>query len=75
MRKILSLLVGFGLGMAVGAALVMLFAPTVGDQLTANLKRGWDETLADARKASAAKRAELEAQLNAKRTRAIQRAS
>jgi gas vesicle protein len=75
MRKILSLLIGFGLGMAVGAALVMLFAPTAGDQLTANLKRGWDETLADARKASAAKRAELEAQLNAKRTRAVQRAS
>jgi gas vesicle protein len=67
MRKILSLMLGLGLGAGVGVLIVMLFAPTSGEQLIANLKAGWQETLAAARVASAERREELEAELAAKR--------
>lgn len=67
MRKIASLLLGLGVGAGVGALVVTLFAPTSGSQLVANLKAGWEETLAAARVASAERRAELEAELAAKR--------
>jgi gas vesicle protein len=67
MRKILSLMLGLGLGAGVGVLIVMLFAPTSGEQLIANLKAGWQETLAAARVASAERRKELEAELAAKR--------
>jgi gas vesicle protein len=63
MRKIISLMVGFSLGAAIGAAMVMLFSPTSGEQLVDNIKRGYAETMAEARKASVLRRAELEAQL------------
>jgi gas vesicle protein len=63
MRKLMSLVIGFGLGAAIGAAMVMLFSPTSGEQLIDNIKRGYAETMAEARKASAVRRAELEAQL------------
>lgn len=67
MRKIASLLIGLGLGGAAAVLLVTLFAPTSGAQLVANLKAGWQETLAAAQAASAERRKELEAQLAAKR--------
>ncbi len=67
MRKLASLLLGLGLGAGVGALVVTFFAPTSGAQLVANLKAGWEETLAAARVASAERRAELEAELAAKR--------
>jgi len=67
MRKIASLMLGMGLGAGVGVLVVTLFAPTSGEQLIANLKAGWEETLAAARFASAQRRQELEAQLAAKR--------
>lgn len=63
MRKIISLTLGFGLGAAIGATMVMLFSPTSGEQLVENIKRGYAETMAEARKASALRRAELEAEL------------
>lgn len=63
MRKLMSLGVGLGLGAAFGAAVVMLFAPVSGEQLVANLKQGWEETMDEARKASEQRRLELEAQL------------
>lgn len=69
MRKIFSLMVGLGLGAAVGVALVMLFAPTSGEQVVANLKRGWQETMDEARKASQQRRETLEAELAARRSR------
>jgi len=69
MRKILSLAVGFGLGAAIGATMVMLFAPTSGEQLVENIKRGYAETMAEARAASLVRRAELEAQLAQMRTK------
>ena len=67
MRKILSLMLGLGLGAGIGVLIVMLFAPTSGEQLVANLKAGWEETLAAARLASSERRKELEAELAAKR--------
>lgn len=67
MRKILSLMLGLGLGAGVGVLVVTLFAPTSGEQLVANLKAGWQETMAAARLASAERRTELEAELAAKR--------
>ncbi|MBL8118381.1 MAG: YtxH domain-containing protein, partial [Anaerolineae bacterium] len=62
-------MVGLGLGAAVGVALVMLFAPTSGEQVVANLKRGWQETMDEARKASQQRRETLEAELAARRSR------
>jgi gas vesicle protein len=67
MRKLFSLMIGFGLGALIGAALVMLLAPQSGDQLVAKLKQGWEETMAEARKASQERRIELQAELAAKR--------
>lgn len=69
MRKIASLAVGFGLGATLGAVMVMLFAPTSGEQLIESIKRGYAETMTEARKASALRRAELEAQLAQKRAK------
>jgi gas vesicle protein len=62
-RRLLSLVIGMGLGAAVGVAIVMLFAPTTGDQWVKELKRGWSETMEEARKASEQRRRELEAEL------------
>lgn len=63
MKQLVSLALGFGLGALAGAALVMLFSPVSGEQVAANLKRGWQETMEEARRASAARQAELEAEL------------
>ncbi len=67
MRKLFSLLIGFGIGAGIGAVLVMLLVPQSGDQFIASLKRGWEETLAEARTASQKRRIELQAELAAKR--------
>ena len=72
MRKLLSLGLGLGLGAGLGVLLVTLFAPTSGEQLIANLKAGWEETMAAARIAAAERRKELEAELAAKRLSAPQ---
>jgi gas vesicle protein len=71
MRKILSLITGFGLGAAIGGVMVTLFAPESGKELAEHVKRGYAETMAEARQASTVRRAELEnqlAQLRAKNT-------
>ncbi|HEX2906711.1 MAG TPA: YtxH domain-containing protein [Phototrophicaceae bacterium] len=67
MNKLLSLALGFGIGAALGAALVVLVAPMSGEELVARLKQGWEETKIEARKASEIRRAELEAELAQKR--------
>lgn len=61
MRRILSLLIGFGLGGLIGAVLVRLLPGT--PELKARLRQGWRDSLADARAASAQRRTELEAEL------------
>lgn len=63
MRKLLSWMLGLGLGAAAGAVVVMLFAPASGQDIILALQRGWAETLNEARKANAKRRAELEAEL------------
>ena len=63
MRKLLSWMLGLGLGAAAGALLVMLFAPASGQEIMASLQRGWAESLNEARRANGKRRAELEAQL------------
>lgn len=73
MRKLVSLALGFGLGAAIGATMVMLFSPTSGEELVENIKRGYAETLAEARQASALRRAELETQLAHMRAKNIPR--
>ena len=73
MHKLISLTLGFGLGTAIGATMVMLFSPTSGEQLVENIKRGYAETMAEARKASALRRSELEAELAQMRAKNVPR--
>lgn len=63
MNKLVSLGIGLALGASVGVLAVLLFTPASGEELVSNLKQGWQETLDEARRASVARRAELEAQL------------
>ena len=69
MRKIVRFLLGGLLGGAAGAGLVALFSPVSGEAVVTNLKRGWAETLAEARQASQEREAELKAQFADRRTR------
>lgn len=63
MNKTLSWLLGIGLGSLAGVLLVMFFSPVSGQQLMAQLKKGWAASLAAAREANMARQAELEAEL------------
>ena len=63
MVKLLSWMLGLGLGAAVGALLVMLFSPASGQEITASLRKSWQATLDDARQANAKRQADLEAEL------------
>jgi gas vesicle protein len=63
-RGFMSWLVGFVLGSAMGAALMILFAPFLGDDLKAILKQRYDDAMNEAHLASENKRVELEAQLS-----------
>ena len=63
MGKLLSWMLGLGLGAAVGALLVMFFAPASGQELMTSLHQSWQLTLAEARRANAERQAELEAEL------------
>ncbi|NWF67721.1 MAG: YtxH domain-containing protein [Chloroflexi bacterium] len=69
MRTLISWLLGFSLGAALGAALVMLFAPLSGQELKDALKQHYADALEAGRQASAARRAEMEAQLAQMRQR------
>lgn len=63
MNKITSWLIGLGIGLTVGAALVALFSPIPGDEVLRRLRAGFAETLDEARRASEDKRKALEAEL------------
>lgn len=59
----MSFLVGSGLGIAAGIALVTLFSPLSGRELQQNLRQHYQQALAAGRKAAAEKRAALEKEL------------
>jgi len=61
--KLASWAIGFSLGAAVAAVIVALFAPISADEVRARLRAGYQETLAEARKAALAERERLEKQL------------
>jgi gas vesicle protein len=69
MSRLLGLVIGFIVGAALGATLVVLFSPVSGDQLVRSLKDGYTETMAEARSVSAQRRAELEAELKRRQSR------
>jgi hypothetical protein len=61
--KIVSWMAGLGMGGAVGTLLVMVLVPTSREEIVRRLKTGLNETMAEARRASADRRAQLEAEL------------
>lgn len=63
MIKIVSWMAGLGMGGAVGTLLVMVLVPTSREEIVRRLKTGLNETMAEARRASADRRAQLEAEL------------
>ncbi len=63
MHKLTSFLFGIGLGAIAAVLLVTLFSPVSGREVRDNLKAHYQNALDEARKASAAKRGELEAEL------------
>ncbi len=66
MNKLASLGLGFLVGTLIATALVALFAPVSGKALRLQLKDGFDETMDEARRASADRQRELEADLERK---------
>lgn len=64
MRKFVSLLAGLGIGSALGALLIALFSPVTSDEFRAHLKAHYEQALEEGRKASAARRTELEQELH-----------
>jgi len=63
MRKLISLGLGFIVGAGFAIVIVALFAPTSGKALRDEIKRGVDDTFEEARRASADRQHELEAEL------------
>ena len=63
MRKIRSLLLGFGLGGVLGALLVAFFSPVTSDEFRANWRLHYQRALRAGRMASQKRRAELEGDL------------
>jgi len=61
--KLASWAIGFSLGAAVAAVIVALFVPIDSEEVRARLRAGYQETLAEARKAALAERERLETQL------------
>lgn len=64
MNRFASFLNGFIVGALVGAAFALLMAPKSGDQLRAEIKHEVDDILDEGRRASEARREELEQQLS-----------
>jgi len=65
MRKTVSLLVGLLAGAVVGAAAATLLAPYSGTELQQRMRARVQELIEEGRRAATARRAELEAQLEA----------
>lgn len=63
MNKLIGLGIGLAVGAVIGVAVVALFAPISGKALRREIKRGYDDTMEEARIASETKQRELEAEL------------
>ena len=63
MRKLFSFLLGFIMGMLVGAAIAMLLAPEAGDATRGQIQLRAQQVIDEGKRAAAERRAELEAQL------------
>ena len=63
MRRFLSLLVGLGIGAAIGALLVTFFSPVTSEEFRANWESHYQRAMAAGRRASAERREELEGEL------------
>jgi gas vesicle protein len=63
MKKLLGLLLGFIVGALIGATLVVLLSPVSGEELIQNIKKGYADSLEEARRVSAERRAHMEAEL------------
>ena len=63
MRKVVSLLVGLLVGAVVGAAVAILLAPYSGPELQKQIRTRVQGLIEEGKRAAAARRAELEAQL------------
>ncbi len=68
MRKVLNFLAGFFVGGLIGAAAGLLLAPQSGGELQERIRARVDELVEEGEKAAAARRAELENQLEAFKT-------
>jgi gas vesicle protein len=63
MRRLVSYLLGISIGAGVGVLLVTFFSPVSGREVRANLRQHYADSMTAARKAAAAKRAELEKEI------------
>jgi len=60
MRKVLSFIIGLGLGISAGVLIVTFFSPVSGGEVRQNLRDHYQNALKAAEEASEAKRKELE---------------
>jgi gas vesicle protein len=65
MRRAISFLIGVVSGAMVGAAVAILLAPSSGQELQGQMRSRVQELIEEGRRAAAARRTELEAQLEA----------
>lgn len=63
MERLKKFLIGLGIGLSIGIALIAFFSPVSGAEFQQNLRAHYQQALEAGRQASAAKRAELEAEL------------
>ena len=63
MRKVVNFLAGFFVGGVIGGAVGMLLAPYQGAELQDRVRKCVDELMEEGKKAAAARRVELEQQL------------
>lgn len=65
MRKLLTFVYGVVIGGTVGVAASILFAPASGEDMRGNARKRYQQILDESARAAAARRAELEAELDA----------
>ncbi len=70
MRKLLSFIIGLGLGVGTGVLFVTFFSPVSGSEVRQNIRAHYQNALKAAEEASEAKRKELENDLEQMRENA-----